>query len=118
MNRNLRRQAYSERPARAEPPAYTNGRAWIEASRRDNPDEFSNKETEWRLHLEAIGQIPVRKEQSLGAGEPRPFTEDPNLVAEPPHTNDGVYVRAREEAMAQSENSGKSKSWLGRVFKR
>jgi hypothetical protein len=86
-------------------PKYRDGRALITAWRKDRPLEYNRKRREWKSYLEAIEEIPVNRTR-------RPMPEESRV-------DEGLHPEAREDAIAQLEDqSSKSKSWIGRVFKR
>ena len=86
-------------------PDYTDGKAFIEAWKTDNPVDYEAKKEEWRVYLEAIGEIQT--------------PEAPDKAAEPYHFESNIRQQAREDAMAHLVDDARTpKSWIGRVFKR
>ncbi len=116
--------------AQIEPPKLhgrqRDGEAFIEAWKTDSPVEYDNKKEQWREYLERIEEIEQEKleqEKLERTGKTSVMqkilvTRDTPVEDEPPRSEDDDYVRAREDAVAQSEDSSKSKSWLARVFRR
>ena len=75
---------------------------------------------EWRERLQESGEIPVEiKEGPTKNDEQMPVQQGNRPIREAYHVDESVHAQAREDDMAQLENdSNKSKSWIGRVFKR
>lgn len=86
-------------------PDYTDGRAFIEAWKTENPMEYDERREEWRVYLEAIGEIPT--------------TEVQDRTSEPYNVEMAINQQAHGNATVLLEDDlRKPKSWLGRVFKR
>lgn len=86
-------------------PDYTDGRAFIEAWKTENPMEYDAMREEWRVYLGALGETQT--------------TETHDKHTEPYNFESNSRQQAREDAMAYlADDAGKPKSWLGRVFKR
>jgi hypothetical protein len=94
----------------------SDGRAFIEAWKAQNPDEYTRTKKQWKAYLEDIGEIPVEERQSPAAKDH--YIQEARPIGEPTRIEDDDYIRARDDAMAQSEDTSKSKSWLGQVIRR
>jgi hypothetical protein len=103
-------------------PAVTDGKTFITAWKHDKPDEYNELKEEWRVYLEAIGEIPARNNLTQ-IEEPietpiETLMETPIETAVETWVKDPAHIQGVENAMAPPEDeSSKPKSLLEKIFK-
>lgn len=92
--------------------AHLNGREFIEAWKVNNPSEYRQMKQDWQKYLREIGKIPKTESPTTKTSQP---TSGSRQAAQVTQVGKDVYSEAREEAMAQlEESSRRSNSWLGK----
>ena len=85
-------------------PAYHNARAFIEAWKKDYPEEYDEKKEAWRKYLKALDEISATKDQRRRA-EPKRSRQRPHLT----RIEDAVHFQGPEN-VATELRDGSSKS--------
>lgn len=97
------------------------GRSFLAAWKEYNREEYEGMREQWREHLQESGEIPreIKEQPAEKYYERSGGQEESWPTRRAYYIDENVQAQARKDAIAQLEaDSTKSKSWIGRIFKR